>query len=87
MSQKEFQIARPEVTTVVKVDWIDKKGFEVSSIEVVDKLPKDKLGVDTEKNSALVAIQRSPKGIVKIVGLDKIIRKPGTLAKEGRCTS
>jgi hypothetical protein len=85
MATKEIKVVRPDRLSTVKVDWTKRGGFKVSAVENVDQLPKG-LGVDVATNSALVGVRVSGRGAITIAGLDKIIRRPGGLAAEGRCT-
>ena len=85
MATKGIQVVRPDKLSTVKVDWTKRSGFKISAIKSVDELPKG-LGVDVAKNSAVVGVKVSSKGAVTIVGLDQVIRRPGTLAAEGRCS-
>jgi hypothetical protein len=85
MATKGIPVARADVLSTVKVDWTKRGGFKVSAIKGVDELPKQ-LGIDPTTNSALVGVKVSGRGAVTIVGLDKVIRRPGSVAKEGRCS-
>jgi len=85
MANKNIQVVRADVMSTVKVDWTKRSGFKVSAIKSVDQFPKE-LGINVEKNSALVGVKVSGKGVVTVVGLDNVIRRPGSVAKEGRCS-